>query len=581
MIYSNKFKIILIKKDLIKRNMESAHIFDREKDENLKSMKMELEKNHILRHSKNIRNFIFSRRNIDSSFNNNNKNIIGNNNLEEVLNTNLINNNISQVIYLFERIHQNKTISLNKIQINEIKSLLLNLLIQIRKELSKENISLIQAKNIFDSPNTKIFSELLINPMNDTCDPFIQLESLWIINNLMFLVAKFKDLISFDVFGLTKMLIEYLINIYKNQKNDGVKYTLEEKILRIFGNLLFINNNILKLFIDYEIISFIIGSLNSPIPSFRNVCLWIMNKILLIMKKTGNNNIISLFTSKIAISNYKFIISRIQNQNSLDEISELFWIFNELVKYDSTILIPIFFTDINYTTNNCFMNLNKEYTINKFQFILDNCFTNKLLQSSIRLISNLLVVCYKDIKDEDLLSKLVQNLFSKQNIFQLLNNFMNSSKDKFDISFVEDILLLIFNLINISPNNTISFFKNGISKLINNQEYINNKKIMKLLLFIYYKIMKNNSFYFEPNDEIVVKSCLFILEGFKDDNDILYILIDLFYFYLKACNYTIDENVENDLKMMINTNENIPNNNLISLLIKLINIIKIKLNLMK
>ena len=561
--------------------MESAHIFDREKDENLKSMKMELEKNHILRHSKNIRNFIFSRRNIDSSFNNNNKNIIGNNNLEEVLNTNLINNNISQVIYLFERIHQNKTISLNKIQINEIKSLLLNLLIQIRKELSKENISLIQAKNIFDSPNTKIFSELLINPMNDTCDPFIQLESLWIINNLMFLVAKFKDLISFDVFELTKMLIEYLINIYKNQKNDGVKYTLEEKILRIFGNLLFINNNILKLFIDYEIISFIIGSLNSPIPSFRNVCLWIMNKILLIMKKTGNNNIISLFTSKIAISNYKFIISRIQNQNSLDEISELFWIFNELVKYDSTILIPIFFTDINYTTNNCFMNLNKEYTINKFQFILDNCFTNKLLQSSIRLISNLLVVCYKDIKDEDLLSKLVQNLFSKQSIFQLLNNFMNSSKDKFDISFVEDILLLIFNLINISPNNTISFYKNGISKLINNQEYINNKKIMKLLLFIYYKIMKNNSFYFEPNDEIVVKSCLFILEGFKDDNDILYILIDLFYFYLKACNYTIDENVENDLKIMINTNENIPNNNLISLLIKLINIIKIKLNLMK
>ena len=561
--------------------MESAHIFDREKDENLKSMKMELEKNHILRHSKNIRNFIFSRRNIESSFNNNNKNIIGNNNLEEVLNTNLINNNISQVIYLFERIHQNKTISLNKIQINEIKSLLLNLLIQIRKELSKENISLIQAKNIFDSPNTKIFSELLINPMNDTCDPFIQLESLWIINNLMFLVAKFKDLISFDVFGLTKMLIEYLINIYKNQKNDGVKYTLEEKILRIFGNLLFINNNILKLFIDYEIISFIIGSLNSPIPSFRNVCLWIMNKILLIMKKTGNNNIISLFTSKIAISNYKFIISRIQNQNSLDEISELFWIFNELVKYDSTILIPIFFTDINYTTNNCFMNLNKEYTINKFQFILDNCFTNKLLQSSIRLISNLLVVCYKDIKDEDLLSKLVQNLFSKQNIFQLLNNFMNSSKDKFDISFVEDILLLIFNLINISPNNTISFFKNGISKLINNQEYINNKKIMKLLLFIYYKIMKNNSFYFEPNDEIVVKSCLFVLEGFKDDNDILYILIDIFYFYLKACNYTIDENVENDLKIMINTNENIPNNNLISLLIKLINIIKIKLNLMK
>ena len=93
--------------------------------------------------------------------------------------------------------------------------------------------------------------------------------------------------------------------------------------------------------------------------------------------------------------------------------------------------------------------------------------------------------------------------------------------------------------------------------------------------------MKNNSFYFEPNDEIVVKSCLFILEGFKDDNDILYILIDIFYFYLKACNYVFDNNIENDIKIMINTKENIPNNNLISLLIKLSNFIKIKLNSMK
>ena len=558
--------------------MENAHFFFDREDENLKSMKMDLEKNHSFRHTKNIRNLISSRRNIDFFSNNNNKNNIGNND-EEQLNLDLINNNISQVIYLFEKIHQNNTISLNKNQINEIKSLLLNFLTQIRKELSKENITLIQAKNLFNFTNTKLFCESLINPINDTCDPFIQLESIWIINNLMFLVAKFKD-ISLDVFDLTKMLIEYLINIYKNQKNDGVKYTLEEKILRIFGNLLYINSTILKLFIDYEIISFIIGSLNSPIASFRNACLWLINKILLTIKKTGNNNYISYFTTKIALSNYKFILSRIQNQNSFDEISELFWIFNELVQYDSKILIPIFFTDINNAMNNGFFNLNKEYAINKFQIILDNCFTNKMLQPSLRLISNLLVICYKDIKNEDLLSKLVHNLFSKQSLFQLLNDFMNSPKDKYDISLTEDILLLIFNLIDISPNNTISFFKNGISKLINGQEYINNKKIMKLLLFIYYKIMKKNSFYFEPNDEIVVKSLLFILNYFKDDNDILYILIDIFYFYLKTCNFSFEQNIENELKMMINTKENIPNDNLISMLNKFSNFIKIKFNSM-
>ena len=523
--------------------MESAHLFGRMHDENVDSMKMELEKSHNLKHSKNIRNFIFSRRNIGSSINNDNKNNITNSNL----NTDLINNNITQVIYLFERIHQNNLISLNKSQINEIKSLLLNYLMQIRKELSKESITIIEAKNIFNSNNTKIFCELLISPINDTCDPFIQLESIWIINNLLFLVARYKDIISFEISNITKLLIEYLINIYKNQKNDGVKYTLEEKILRIFGNLLYINNNILKLLIDYEIIPFIVGSLNSPIPSFRTTCLWIINKLLLTIKKKGNNNFISYFTTKIALSNYKFILTRIQNQNSLDEISELFWIFNELVQYDSSILIPIFFTDINNTFNNGFFNLNKEYTINKFQFILDNCFTNKMIQPSFRLISNILVICYKDI---------------------------------FDISFIDDILLLIFNLVSISPNDTSIYFKSGICKLITNKEYQNNKKIIRLLLLIYYKIMKNISFNFDLNDETIIKSCLFFIEGFQDDNCILYILIDLFYFYLKAYN-VFDENIENELKTMINAKEIILNNELISLLVKLSNFIQIKLNSIK
>ena len=557
--------------------MDSAHLFGRIQDENVDSMKMELEKSHNLKHSKNIRNFILSRRNIGSSIINDNKN----NNINNNLNTDLINNNISQVIYLFERIHQNNSISLNKTQINEIKSLLLNYLIQIRKELSKETISIIEAKNIFNSNNTKIFCELLINPINDTCDPFIQLESIWIINNILFLVARYKDIISFDISDITKLSIEYLINIYKNQKNDGVKYTLVEKILRIFGNLLYINNSILQLLINYEIIPFIVGSLNSPIPSFRTTCLWIINKLLLTIKKTGNNNFISYFTTKIALSNYKFILTRIQNQNSIDEISELFWIFNELVKYDSTILIPIFFTDINNSFNNGFYNLNKEYTINKFQFILDNCFTNKLIQPSFRLISNILVICYQYIKAEDLLSNLIQNLFAKQSILQFMNEFMNSPKDKFDISFIDDILLLIFNLVSLSPNNTSMFFKSGICKLITNKEYQSNNKIMKLLLLIYYKIMKNISFNFDLNDEVMIKSCLFFIEGFQDDNSILCILIDLFYFYLKAYNFAFDDNFENELKAMVNTKEIIPNNNLISLLVKLSNFIQIKLNSIK
>ena len=301
--------------------MESGQILQNRFEDNINNMKIDSERKHNLKHSTKIQNFIFSKRNINSSFFNKNINNIENDINEYSLNSDLINNNISQVIYLFEKIHQDNSISLTKNQINEIKKVLLDYLTKIRKELSKDNISIIQAKNIFNTDNTKIFCELLINPMNDTYDPFIYLESIWIINNLMFLVAKFKELILFDITDITKYLIQFLINIYKNQKDDGVKYTLEEKVLRIFGNLLYINNNILNLFIDYSIIPFIIESLNSPIPSFRISCLWIINKMLLTIKKNGNNEIISLFTTKTALSNYKFILSRIKNQNSIDEIS--------------------------------------------------------------------------------------------------------------------------------------------------------------------------------------------------------------------------------------------------------------------
>ena len=158
--------------------MESAQMSNNRFEENMNTIKMDLERNHILKHSKNIQNIIFTRRNHDFSLFNKNKNYIGNNIIQNEFNPNLINNNISQVILLFEKIHQNNIMTLNKNQVNEIKSVLLNYLIEIRKELSKENISMIQAKNIFDSNNTKIFSELLINPINDTFDPFIQLESI-------------------------------------------------------------------------------------------------------------------------------------------------------------------------------------------------------------------------------------------------------------------------------------------------------------------------------------------------------------------------------------------------------------------
>ena len=201
-----------------------------------------------------------------------------------------------------------------------------------------------------------------------------------------------------------------------------------------------------------------------------------------------------------------------------------------------------------------------------------------MIQPCFRLISNLIIICYKDIKDAELLSQFIQSLLSKESIFQFIKDIFSSQSNKYDISLIEDILLLVFNLVNITPNNNCAFFKNIIINIITGKEYENNNKILKLLFFIYYKILRINSFYFEPNDENVIKSSFILLQNFKDDNSILYIFIDLYYFYSKALNIQIDGNVENDIKRMINTKEDIPNNDLIKILFNLSNYMKLTFN---
>ncbi len=279
-----------------------------------------------------------------------------------------------------------------------------------------------------------------------------------------------------------------------------------------------------------------------------------------------------MFLEKNAILNYKFILTRLQNKCSFDEMGELFWLFNELVKYNSSFLIPIFFSNANNT--NELLNLNKDISIKNYEFVLNNCLTSKMLQTSFRLISNLIVVCWKDLKDENLLTKFIERLYLKQSIFGFMNDILNSPKNKYDISLVKDILLLIFNLICLSQVKSSVLFKNGIVNLITNKEYQNDNEIIKLLFFIYYRILGVNFFKFEPNDENVIKVCLSIMERFKDDNTILIIFIDILFFYLKMSHTQIESNIENELKMSSDSEQNIPIEKLHEYLLKLSNYVK-------
>ena len=538
--------------------------------------KMEIEQAHNINHSNMIRNYIFSKRMNMFPFGKFSS-------IQKVLpnefDSNLIIKNINEIILIFNKLHNLSQFITNNAEIITIKNSILEHLKLIRKELSKENISLIDAKNLFND-NIPNFIELLIN---DTYDPYIQIESLWIINNLIFIVAKYNNFILFDVKIIANSLIQYLFNIYKNKRNEGVKYILGEKILRIFGNLIYIDNNLIELLLKNQIIPFIIGSLNSPVSSFRTTCLWLINKIIIIFGKLNATKYINLFLEKNAISNYKFILTRLENKSSsFDETGELFWLFNELVKYNSSFLIPIFFSNTNINANSIdFISLNKvnkDVALKNFEFILNNCLSSKMIQTCFRLISNLIIICWKDLKDEDLLSKLIDKLYLKHGVLGFINDILNSPKNKYNISLVKDILLLIFNLICLSQIKSSSLFKNGIVNLITNKDNQNDYEIMKLLFFIYYRILGSNYFSFEPNDEKVIKVCLEIMERFKDDNSILTIFIDILFFYLKLSHTKIGENIENELKVLSDSEQNIPIEKLQIYLFKLSNYVKVNLS---
>lgn len=446
-------------------------------------------------------------------------------------------NSIDQIKSTFDEIKSDIKYSKNKIW--NIDDKCRENLILLRKELSNENIPINKIKNILEH-DIQSFIELLIELIENISDDNLELEILWVLNNLIFFSAKY-NYINLDSIKISNQISKfYLAKI--NNKNE-FKFSLFEKIHRILGNLLFINSKSIYILINNNIITYIIDFLIKPNVTFRIACLWLLNKILLALKINNEvDNYINLFINKYAISNYNFIYARI-GDISIDEISEFYWLLCELAKYDSTILVPIFFNGFNDYKN-------YENILINFEYIINNSMTNKLSQISFRLISNLLVVCNSDLNNEYLLSKFIEIFYEQKSVIFYINDVLNSPINKYDIYLVKDVLLLIFNLICISPIKSSIYFKKGIVNLISDRDYYNNKDIMKLLIMIFYRILISNCYAFEPNDEKVIKTCLMIINNFKYDENILILLIDIFYFYLKSTKIILDDELKNELEFM-------------------------------
>ena len=531
--------------------MEGANFFNKS-DDFEKEYKMEIENSRELDRSNMVKNYIQSRRTMNSHLDCKNENKIKKLSYSPSLNIELnfdVVETIGEVMNTIKELCPKSQFTLQPIpigrsQAENMKNKLLKNLKKIRIFLNKESIP---EKDILQN-NVQSFIESLIGSFKQNSDYFIQLESLWIINNLIYFMTKYNENV-IDTNKISNLLMEYLITILKG--NEKVKYSLLEIIYRIFGNLLHINNNIIDILIKNNVISFIVEQLNNPVLSFRITCLWFLNKLLIILGRINSIDNINILLSRNAILNYKFILSRIKKNVIFDEISEFYWLITELAKYNPKILISIFFSqNIQYNINS--ENTNIEYAVEIFSFILDNSLTNKLSQISIRLISDLFAVCDSEINNENLLTKFIEHFFEKKSIILYINDVLNSPKNKYDISLVKDVILLIFNLLCLAPIKASIFFKKGIVNLISDRDYHTNVEMMKLLFLTFYRILISNSFSFEPNDEKVIKTCLVIIKRFKEDIEVLILFIDILYCYLKASRTQIENEIENAMEFLIN-----------------------------
>ena len=531
--------------------MEGANFFNKS-DDFEKEYKMEIENSRELDRSNMVKNYIQSRRTMNSHLDCKNENKIKKLSYSPSLNIELnfdVVETIGEVMNTIKELCPKSQFTLQPIpigrsQAENMKNKLLKNLKKIRIFLNKESIP---EKDILQN-NVQSFIESLIGSFKQNSDYFIQLESLWIINNLIYFMTKYNENV-IDTNKIANLLMEYLITILKG--NEKVKYSLLEIIYRIFGNLLHINNNIIEILIKNNVISFIVEQLNNPVLSFRITCLWFLNKLLIILGRINSIDNINILLSRNAILNYKFILSRIKKNVIFDEISEFYWLITELAKYNPKILISIFFSqNIQYNINS--ENANIEYAVEIFSFILDNSLTNKLSQISIRLISDLFAVCDSEINNENLLTKFIEHFFEKKSIILYINDVLNSPKNKYDISLVKDVILLIFNLLCLAPIKASIFFKKGIVNLISDRDYHTNVEMMKLLFLTFYRILISNSFSFEPNDEKVIKTCLVIIKRFKEDIEVLILFIDILYCYLKASRTQIENEIENAMEFLIN-----------------------------
>ena len=459
-------------------------------------------------------------------------------------------NSITDLNIIFESL-QNLFLSNNIIDKNYI----LNQMKKLRKELSKNSASENDIINIINKYPNLIGA--LSNYLLDFKNSELQFETIWVLNNLS--IYSFNYHLDFQF----NQINQFLIQILKNEKkfsSCGTRNLIFEKLFKFIGKLMFMNDNTFNYFIQNNIINILFNCLNSSVRSLRIVCLWNLNQILTKLIENNYENELKIFNQKDSLLSYKFILSRIElnQKNSFDEIFEIYWLLNELFKKFPNSVNYIFFFD--------------KDVLSKFDHILSYTLIEKLSQPCIRLLSNLIVLNNNSI----LRDNFINSVFSRKDLIQYIQLILNSDFEKFDISIMKDILLLIFNIFSYSPKITGNVFYENIMKMINNYHIlkITDNEISKLLLLIYYKIfIENNNIIGQYEEQIIIPFILNNYQNHYNDLNSLLIILDILYFYIRGKGKNIDNQSEYLFKVIIEHNGNIEISNLQTSLLEFINLI--------
>jgi hypothetical protein len=316
----------------------------------------------------------------------------------------------------------------------------------MRKEFCKSSINIEDFKNILNYNGNNSLLSLLTEFLFDFKNSEIQLEALWILNNLCSYCKRYH----FDhhFVEIHKILVNFMQS-ENNFSNTGVKNLIFEKFFSLVGNLILNEEEVLHFYLANNILYFLIKNLNCSVRSLRGVLLMCINNIIQTFNKLArgvnthniNNfqtnqsnlsqnfylskNIIytSLFNNKEIAYYLKFIFSRIEPTKNFEESYEFLWLLNYFSHENFDIFLNLFITKEG--------KLNHE-NVRKIIYLI---FCEKLFTPALRILGSLISLPSQVGNDNNSVNinlnihvnEILQIIFSDNNLFSFLSHFLQKN----------------------------------------------------------------------------------------------------------------------------------------------------------